>query len=155
MKIRKGFVSNSSSTAFIITNLTDEEKTLVDFVAETPHLIEDYMKGYSIDENDGYSQGLLMVSAEENNITFKPHEEKFCRFGDEDGTLIGRVYDYMLRGKDVSECAKLLTQVNEEKDPDKAAALGRLWMASMENQEDEFTGVDSPSFKVRFHSWFR
>lgn len=157
MKIRKGFVSNSSSTAFIITNLTDEEKTLVDFVAETPWLIKDYMEGYSIDENDGYSQGLLMVSAEENNIIFKPHEEKFCRFGDEDGTLIGRVYDYMLRGEDVSECAKLLTQVNDEEDTDKAAEIGEEWMAAMGDpeKEDKFTGVDSPSFKVRFHSWLR
>jgi hypothetical protein len=157
MKIRKGFVSNSSSTAFIITNLTDEEKTLVDFVGETPWLIKNYMEGYSIEENDGYSQGLLMVSAEENNITFKPHEERLCHFGDEDGTLIGRVYDYMLRGEDISECAKLLTQVNEEEDKEKAAEIGREWMAAMGDpeKEDKFTGVDSPSFKVRFHSWLR
>ena len=39
MKIRKGFVSNSSSTAFMITNLTNKEKTLVDFVEENPQLI--------------------------------------------------------------------------------------------------------------------
>ena len=157
MKIRKGFVSNSSSTAFIITNLTDEEKTLVDFVTETPWLIEDYMRGYSIEQNEGCSQGHLMVSAEENNITFAPHEEKICVFGDEDGTLIGRVYDYMLRGEDVSECNKLLTQVNEEEDPDRAAEIGKLWMAAMHDpeKEDEFTGVDSPSFKVRFHHWNR
>ena len=157
MKIRKGFVSNSSSTAFIITNLTDEEKTLIDFVTETPWLIKDYMKKYSVEENDGYSQGLLTVSAEENNIIFKPHEERLCHFGDEDGTLIGRVYDYILRGEDVSECAKLLTQVNEEEDPDKAAEIGRKWMADMGDpeKEDKFTGVDSPSFKVRFHSWLR
>ena len=157
MKIRKGFVSNSSSTAFIITNLTNEEKTLVDFVTETPWLIKDYMEGYSIEENNGYSQGLLTVSAEENNITFKPHEEIICRFGDEDGTLIGRVYDYMLRGEDISECAKLLTRVNNEKDSDKAAEIGREWIAAMGDpeKEDKFTGVDSPSFKVRFHAWCR
>jgi hypothetical protein len=157
MKIRKGFVSNSSSTAFIITNLTDEEKTLVDFVTETPWLIEKYMEGYSVKENDGFSQGLLMVSAEENNLVFKPHEERLCSFGDEDGTLIGAVYDYMLRGDDISECARLLDQVNNEEDPEKAAMLGRLWMAAMgdSEKEDEFTGVDSPSFKVRFHSWLR
>ena len=157
MKIRKGFVSNSSSTAFIITNLTDEEKTLVDFVAETPWIIKDYMEGYSIEENDGYSQGHLMVSAEENNITFAPHEEKLCRFGDEDGTLIGRVYDYMLRGEDISECARLLDQVNEEEDKEKAAEIGKQWMAAMDDPEkdDKFTGVDSPSFKVRFSHWLR
>ena len=157
MKIRKGFVSNSSSTAFIITNLTDEEKTLVDFVTETPHLIKDYTEGYSIKDNEGISQGHLMVSAEENNITFKPHEERLCLFGDEDGTLIGRVYDYMLRGKDTSECARLLDAVNNEEDKDKAAEIGKEWMAAMGDpeKEDEFTGVDSPSFKVRFSHWCR
>ena len=157
MKIRKGFVSNSSSTAFIITNLTDEEKTLVDFVAETPWIIKQYMEGYSIEDNDGISQGHLIVSAEENNITFAPHEEKLCRFGDEDGTLIGRVYDYMLRGEDTSECSRLLDQVNNEEDPAKAAEIGRQWMAAMGDpeKEDKFTGVDSPSFKVRFSHWLR
>ena len=157
MKIRKGFVSNSSSTAFIITNLTDEEKTLVDFVAETPWIIKDYMEGYSIKDNEGCSQGHLMVSAEENNITFAPYEEKICVFGDEQDTLIGRVYDYMLRGEDVSECARLLDQVNNEEDPEKAREIGKKWMAAMGDpeKEDEFTGVDSPSFKVRFSHWCR
>lgn len=157
MKIRKGFVSNSSSTAFIITNLTDKEKTLVDFVAETPWIIQEYMDQYKIGEDEKISQGHLMVSAEENNITFGPHEEKICPFGDEDDTLIGAVYDYALRGRDVSESAQLLDQVNAEKDPQKAAELGKLWMAAMGDpeKEDKFTGVDSPSFKVRFHAWMR
>jgi len=157
MKIRKGFVSNSSSTAFIITNLTNEEKTLVDFVTETPWIIEEYKQRYRVEDDPSYSQGHLMVSAEENNITFAPNEEKICYFGDEQDTLIGAVYDYMLRGEDISECNKLLDAVNAEEDPDKAAELGKLWMASQGDPEknDRFTGVDSPSFKVRFHEWCR
>lgn len=114
MKIRKGFVSNSSSTAFMIINLTDEEKTLVDLVTETPQLIKQYKEQYPCEDDDRYSQGHLLISAEENNITFKPREEKVCIFGDEQDTLIGAVYDYILRD-----------------------------------------GVDSPSFKVRFHEWYR
>jgi len=157
MKIRKGFVSNSSSTAFIITNLTDEEKTLVDFVTETPWIIEEYKQRYGVEDDPMYSQGHLMVSAEENNITFAPNEEKICYFGDEQDTLIGAVYDYMLRGEDISECNKLLDAVNAEEDPEKAKQLGRQWMAAMGDpeKEDKFTGVDSPSFKVRFHEWCR
>ena len=151
MKIRKGFVSNSSSTAFIITNLTDEEKTIVDFVAETPWIIQKYIDTYDIRDDDSISQGHLMVSAEENNIIFSPNEEKICYFGDESGTLIGMVYDYMLRGEDISEANKLLNKLNEEKDPEKAAELSSKWHDSMNKDEDNFTGVDSKSFKVRFH----
>jgi len=98
MKIRKGFVSNSSSTSFTITNLTDKEKTLVDFVKETPHLIEDFKKEYDWHKDDkDFCQEKLLISAKENNIIFKPNESKCCIFGDEDGTLVGHVYDYMLR----------------------------------------------------------
>ena len=81
----------------MITNLTKEKKTLVDFVAETPQIIEDYKKRYGVEDDPRFSQGHLMVSAEENNIVFEPHEEKICVFGDEQDSLIGEVYDYMLR----------------------------------------------------------
>jgi len=157
MKIRKGFVSNSSSTAFIITNLTDKEKTLIDFVTETPWIIKEYIKNYQIDNDEQISQGDLVESAKENNIIFAPHEEKVCYFGDEQGTLVGRIYDYALRGKDISEASKLLDAANAEEDPERVKQLGMQWMAAMEDpkKQDKFTGVDSPSFKVRFHEWCR
>ena len=49
------------------------------------------------------TQENLILSAEENNIIFEPKESKICVFGDEDGTLIGRIYDYALRNGADSE----------------------------------------------------
>lgn len=104
MKIRLSFVSNSSSCSFIIKNLSNEEKTLVDFVKENPQIIEKFRERFDwYKEKDGYTQKELVKSAENNNEAFKPGEKKECVFGDEDGTLIGHVFDYMLREGGESE----------------------------------------------------
>ena len=66
MKIRNGFVSNSSSSSFIIINKSNKKLTLVDFVKENPQIVEEWNKYY--DYND--SQDDLIKSAEENNIIF-------------------------------------------------------------------------------------
>ena len=97
MKIRNGFVSNSSSSSFIIRNKTKEEKTLVDFVEENPQLIEDFVEQYNWHNTKDYNQEKLLKSAKENNEKFAPKSENVCRFGDDDGTLIGNVFDYILR----------------------------------------------------------
>jgi hypothetical protein len=97
MKRKVSFVTNSSSTSYIITNKTKENKSLVDFVTENPHLIEKFKKMYSWHEDDPeMTQEMLLNSAKENNITFKPGKNN-CAFGDEEGTLIGQVFDYILR----------------------------------------------------------
>ena len=44
MKTRQGFISNSSSSSFIIRNNSDKELTIVDFVKENPQLIEQFKK---------------------------------------------------------------------------------------------------------------
>ena len=108
MKIRNGFVSNSSSTAFIMTNLSNIKKSLVDFVKETPELIENFIEDYDWNRDDpDYTQENLINSAKENNIFFEPEEEKYVVFGDEQGTLIGRIYDYILRSGVDSENFKV------------------------------------------------
>jgi hypothetical protein len=93
MKTRLGFVSNSSSTSFLITNISSEEKTLRDFVMENTHLVEQFNKEYSSDE----SLDDVIKDAENSDKVFHPGREVSIAFGDEDGTTIGRVFDYILR----------------------------------------------------------
>jgi hypothetical protein len=99
MKIKTDFVTNSSSTSFIITNTSNKKLTLVDLIKENPQIIADYVRDYtwSDERKHLFTQEKLLISAEANNITFKPGESKTCVFGDEDGTLVGGVLDYMLR----------------------------------------------------------
>ena len=108
MKCRTGFVSNSSSTSFFITNTSDKVLTLVDFVEENPQLVEQFCKQF-----DWYSftQKQLIQSARENPMEFDPGVSTLAIFGDEDGTTIGHVFDYILR--DGGESANFTWQFNE------------------------------------------
>jgi len=96
MKIKSDFVTNSSSTAYIIYNKTSDVKTLVDFVKENPHIVEEYLVEYDWNITDKFNQQAMIESAEKNNALLRPGEN-YISFGDEDGTIIGQVYDYMLR----------------------------------------------------------
>lgn len=104
MKIRSSFVSNSSSSSFIIRNISNENKTLVDFVNENPQLLEQFKCRYDWYADDPkYNQKMMVQCAEKENITFYPNVDELCTFGDEDGTVIGNVFDYILRDGGKSE----------------------------------------------------
>lgn len=107
MKKREGFISNSSSTSFIIRNKSNKDLSLVDFVNENPQLIEEWRDNYgSSDPDFTYNQETqeqLLESAELNNFDFPANSSSNYIFGDEDGTLIGKVFDYILRDGGESE----------------------------------------------------
>ena len=102
MKKRLNFVSDRSSCSFIITNKSNEVKTLVDFVKENPQLIENYKETYGLDFPEKYTQEYLLISAEQNNETLVVGPNHLV-FGDERGSLIDCVFDYILRDGGESE----------------------------------------------------
>lgn len=94
MKTRSGFVSNSSSSSFIITNLTNQEKTLVDFIRDNPGLLKTFVgddKWYS-----DYTDEVVEDSAEKYNKTFPPGEEVRCSFTNEGGSKVETMLRHML-----------------------------------------------------------
>ena len=78
MKTRNGFVSNSSSSSFIITNKSDRNISLVDFVKENPQLVQEWNDYYDYDN----TQDELIKSANENDIEFPANSSEEYIFGD-------------------------------------------------------------------------
>jgi hypothetical protein len=71
MKAKIDFVTNSSSTAFIIYNNSSEPVTLVDFIKENPQLLEEFKEQYDYQDDPEYTQENMIVSARQhiNNQT--------------------------------------------------------------------------------------
>jgi hypothetical protein len=94
MIVRKSFISNSSSTSFIITNKGPGTKTLRQFVIENIDLVERFNEAY-----DGSYTEEQAIRSTESHPEYEKLEpgENIVIFGDEDGTVIGHIYDYILR----------------------------------------------------------
>jgi hypothetical protein len=103
MKKRNGFVSNSSSSSFIITNKSDRDLSLVDFVRENPQLVEQWRSIYGSGDYNQDTQEELLESAEMNNFDFPANSSDEYIFGDEEGTKVGKIFDYILRDGGESE----------------------------------------------------
>ncbi len=99
MKLKLDFITNSSSTAYTITNTSDKTLTLADFAMENMDLLLSFKQQYEwYDDDERFTEVAYLESAAREGMEFKPGEEKYCVFGDESGTTIGIVYDYILRG---------------------------------------------------------
>lgn len=99
MRFRNGFVSNSSSCSFVIKNQTGDTKNMEDFALETGHLVKEFNKEY---DWNNHTLSEFMSNIDDYQIEWEPGETKVVIFGDEDGTIMGKVYDYMLRESDYS-----------------------------------------------------
>jgi hypothetical protein len=97
MKLKIDFITNSSSTAYIIQNTSDKKLTLADFALENIYLFDDFMEQYDYFKDSRYTTINFLESAANEGLEFEPGEEQYCTFGDEDGTIVGNVYDYILR----------------------------------------------------------
>ncbi len=99
VKIRQGFVSNSSSTSFMITNTSDKTQTLYNFIKENFEVVKEFCQDYNELETPEqlHSRMLQEVSINEPYYTWAPGERREVIFGDEQGTSYGMVFDYALR----------------------------------------------------------
>lgn len=96
MKKRNGFVSNSSSSSFVITNKTNKDLTFVDLIAENPHFVRGH-EWYTYTLED-------VLNVAKNNGTIIPaNSSDVFEFEDHGGSMLDDVLHYALEYDGESE----------------------------------------------------
>jgi hypothetical protein len=105
MKLRTGFISNSSATSFTITNISNKKKTTADFVREVgEEILKNFERDYGHNslpcrDDEGVTLEQLIKEAKSGSYhkVFKPGQSRNMAFGDEQGPALGHLFDYSLR----------------------------------------------------------
>jgi hypothetical protein len=101
MKVRTGFVSNSSSCSFLIINKSDEDLHISELIRENPQILEEWFQEYSAlgEDSSEWDNEKFMEDARIHYPDDIIEARSSCtlRYGDEDGTMVGKVFDYILR----------------------------------------------------------
>lgn len=95
MKVRLGFVSNSSSSSYVINNKTDKDLSLADLIRENSHLAQECDR-YS-PKGAKWTLETLIQSAKESGIVLKPGSNLISFSDADEYNAIEIIGDYEMR----------------------------------------------------------